>query len=164
MSREAVEQVKIRSQRTLRGANILENATMRLISASFYRTIFNPKPSSQHLQRTFSSKAKMAAAASANPSPSITAPLKTSHVNSQVQIPRFVYGTAWKKDRTRDLVFEALCAGFKGVDTAAQPRHYREELVGAGVRKALGDDIIKREDIHVQPPPLATFPILNPPS
>lgn len=92
---------------------------------------------------------------------SITTPLKTFHVNPPVQIPRFVYGTAWKKDRTTELVFEALRAGFKGVDTAAQPRHYREELVGVGIRKALGDDIIKREDVHVEPPFLTTFSILN---
>lgn len=92
---------------------------------------------------------------------SITTPLKTSHVNPPVQIPRFVYGTAWKKDRTTELVFEALRAGFEGVDTAAQPRHYREVLVGVGIRKALGDDIIKREDVHVEPPLLTTLSILN---
>ena len=103
-------------------------------------------------------------AAAPNPLPSITAPLKTSHVNPLVQIPRFVYGTAWKKDRTTELVFEALRAGFKGVDTAAQPRHYREELVGAGIRRAFADGIIKREDIHVQPPSLTTLLILNSPS
>ncbi|MCJ1264283.1 hypothetical protein MMC22_004154 [Lobaria immixta] len=89
-------------------------------------------------------------AAASNPLPSITAPLKTSHINPPVQIPRFVYGTAWKKDRTTELVFEALRAGFKGVDTAAQPQHYREELVGAGVRKALEENTIKRADIHIQ--------------
>lgn len=111
---------------------------------------FHSRIISQFLQRKFYSKVKMAA--TSNPLPSITAPLALSQVNPPTQIPRFVYGTAWKKDRTTELVFEALRAGFKGVDTAAQPRHYREELVGAGIRKALGDDIIKREDIHVQPP------------
>lgn len=127
---------------------------MKPISASYYTMIpsvyFHSKIISQFLQRTFYSKIKMAG--TPNPLPSITAPLEPSHVNPLVQIPRFVYGTAWKKDRTTELVFEALRTGFKGVDTAAQPRHYREELVGAGIRKALGDDIIKREDIHVQPP------------
>lgn len=54
-------------------------------------------------------------------------------------IPRLVYGTAWKKDRTADLVHAALAAGFRGVDTAAQPRHYREDLVAEGVRRALAD-------------------------
>lgn len=123
-------------------------------------TISIPKPTSvsQHLQRAFyHSKPEMAAAP--NFLPSITAPLRTAHVNPPVQIPRFVYGTAWKKDRTTELVFQALRAGFKGVDTAAQPRHYSEEFVGAGIRKALDDDILKREDIHVQPPSLAIRPI-----
>jgi diketogulonate reductase-like aldo/keto reductase len=57
--------------------------------------------------------------------------------SAAVTIPRLVYGTAWKKDRTADLVQAALAAGFRGVDTAAQPRHYREDLVAEGVRRAL---------------------------
>ncbi|MCJ1466231.1 hypothetical protein MMC07_004850 [Pseudocyphellaria aurata] len=89
----------------------------------------------------------MATSASA---PSGTTSINTSYTNPLVQVPPFVYGTAWKKDRTTELVFEALRTGFKGLDTAAQPRHYREDLVGAAVRKALGDGIIKREDIHIQ--------------
>jgi hypothetical protein len=51
--------------------------------------------------------------------------------------PRLVYGTAWKKDRTADLVYQALKSGFRGVDTAAQPRHYQERLVGDGIRRAV---------------------------
>ena len=38
-----------------------------------------------------------------------------------------IYGTAWKADRTAKLVYHALQAGFRGVDTAAQPRHYQGE-------------------------------------
>ncbi|KAB8264604.1 NADP-dependent oxidoreductase domain-containing protein [Aspergillus pseudonomiae] len=44
-------------------------------------------------------------------------------------LPVFIYGTAWKKDRTTDLVYQALNAGFRAVDTAAQPKHYREDLI-----------------------------------
>ena len=36
-----------------------------------------------------------------------------------------IYGTAWKAERTTKLVYQALQAGFRGIDTAAQPRHYQ---------------------------------------
>ncbi|WEW56254.1 hypothetical protein PRK78_001693 [Emydomyces testavorans] len=65
-------------------------------------------------------------------------------------IPVFLYGTAWKKDGTSDLVYRALCNGFKGVDTAAQPKHYREDLVGDGIRRALSEGKVQREDIYIQ--------------
>ncbi|KAF2269607.1 aldo-keto reductase-like protein [Lojkania enalia] len=64
--------------------------------------------------------------------------------------PGFIYGTAWKKDRTKGLVKEALGAGFRAVDTAAQPRHYQEDLVGEGLREAYAAGIVKREDLHIQ--------------
>src|SRR5271170_4497332 len=54
---------------------------------------------------------------------------------SNTQIPKLVYGTAWKKDRTADLVYNAIKSGFRGIDTAAQPRHYQESLVGDGIRR-----------------------------
>lgn len=65
------------------------------------------------------------------------------------KIPKLVYGTAWKKERTAALVYEALKAGFRGIDTAAQPRHYQENLVGDGVRKAINDGLVAREGIYV---------------
>ena len=40
-----------------------------------------------------------------------------------MKIPNMIYGTAWKKENTTDLVFEALKQGFIGVDTACQPKH-----------------------------------------
>lgn len=64
-------------------------------------------------------------------------------------IPVFLYGTAWKKDQTADLVYTAVNAGFRGIDTAAQPRHYQEHLVGDGIRRAIAEGIIRREDIYV---------------
>lgn len=66
------------------------------------------------------------------------------------RIPRLVYGTAWKKDQTADLVYLALKTGFRGIDTAAQPKHYDERGVGTGVRRAVGEGIIKREDLFVR--------------
>ena len=65
-------------------------------------------------------------------------------------IPAFLYGTAWKKDKTADLVYQAICSGFRGIDTAAQPKHYREDLVGQGIRQALSEDKISRDQLFVQ--------------
>lgn len=64
-------------------------------------------------------------------------------------IPVFIYGTAWKKHQTADLVYTAVNAGFRAVDTAAQPRHYQESLVGDGIRRAIADGIVSREDLYV---------------
>ena len=66
------------------------------------------------------------------------------------QFPAFLYGTAWKKEKTADLVYQALCSGFRGIDTAAQPKHYREDLVGEGIRRALSEDRISRDDLFIQ--------------
>jgi diketogulonate reductase-like aldo/keto reductase len=65
-------------------------------------------------------------------------------------IPAFIYGTAWKKDATADLVYQALDAGFTGVDTANQPKHYQESLVGSGIRKALQEGKVKRGNLYLQ--------------
>jgi diketogulonate reductase-like aldo/keto reductase len=65
-------------------------------------------------------------------------------------IPVFIYGTAWKKDRSADLVYNAIKAGFRAVDTAAQPRHYQEHLVGDGIRRAIADKIVGRKDLYVR--------------
>jgi diketogulonate reductase-like aldo/keto reductase len=66
--------------------------------------------------------------------------------------PVFIYGTAWKEDQTKRLVKEALMAGFRRVDTAAQPRHYQEHLVGEALREAYSEGIVKRDDIYVSYP------------
>ena len=84
---------------------------------------------------------------------SLTRPLSLAQTSSgqlTTSIPRFVYGTAWKKERTTDLVAKAINAGFGGVDTAAQPRHYQEDWVGEGIRQALAEGKIKREDLYIQ--------------
>ena len=66
------------------------------------------------------------------------------------KIPPLIYGTAWKKDHSRALVSQALLAGFRGVDTAAQPKHYQEDLVGQGIRDAISAGVnLKREDLYV---------------
>jgi diketogulonate reductase-like aldo/keto reductase len=66
-----------------------------------------------------------------------------------VKMPRIIYGTAWKKDRTADLVVKAIRAGFKGIDTAGQPMHYNEALVGEALHR-LKDYGIERETLFLQ--------------
>jgi diketogulonate reductase-like aldo/keto reductase len=74
-------------------------------------------------------------------------PLRLSASGSK--IPAYLYGCAWKKDETADLVYKALSSGFKGIDVAAQPKHYREDLAGEGVRRAIAEGVVKREDLFV---------------
>jgi len=66
-----------------------------------------------------------------------------------VKMPRIIYGTAWKKDRTADLVEKAILAGFRGIDTACQPKHYNEPLVGAALQRMKAHGI-EREALFLQ--------------
>ena len=66
------------------------------------------------------------------------------------KIPSFLYGTAWKEDRTEALTAQALAAGFTGIDTANQRKHYYEAGVGAAVTRALADGLIRREQLFLQ--------------
>jgi diketogulonate reductase-like aldo/keto reductase len=65
-------------------------------------------------------------------------------------IPDFLYGTAWKEDRTPGLTELALRMGFCAIDTANQRRHYFEEGVGQGLAAAYRARIVTREDIFLQ--------------
>ena len=49
---------------------------------------------------------------------------------NQVPIPAFMYGTAWKKDATTELVQQAVAAGFTASIHANQLIHYQKPLVG----------------------------------
>lgn len=86
--------------------------------------------------------------------------LKTVHTN-KIQIatfknakimalPRFIYGTAWKKDRTKELVELAVHSGFRGIDTACQPKHYYEPGVGDALQALYAEGIVTRESIFLQ--------------
>lgn len=66
-----------------------------------------------------------------------------------IMIPPLLYGTAWKQAETAHLVTTALTQGFRGIDTACQPRHYDEPAVGAGVAAALGTGL-SRADLYLQ--------------
>ncbi|KAJ5134931.1 hypothetical protein N7476_001864 [Penicillium atrosanguineum] len=76
--------------------------------------------------------------------------LRPALESSPTFIPVFLYGTAWKKEQSADLVYTAVNAGFRAIDTAAQPRHYQEDSVGDGIRRAIADGIVRREDLYVQ--------------
>lgn len=66
-----------------------------------------------------------------------------------VNMPAIIYGTAWKKQRTADLVVKAVQSGFRGIDTAGQPKHYDESLVGLGVQ-SLRQQGVEREALYLQ--------------
>jgi diketogulonate reductase-like aldo/keto reductase len=66
-----------------------------------------------------------------------------------VRVPRIIYGTAWKKSATAGLVSLAIQNGFRGIDTACQPKHYDEAGVGAGIAASLGDGL-SRADLYLQ--------------
>jgi diketogulonate reductase-like aldo/keto reductase len=65
-------------------------------------------------------------------------------------VPTFLYGTAWKEEDTERLTRLALEAGFRGVDTANQRRHYFEAGVGAALRKAIADGVVRRDEVFLQ--------------
>ena len=64
--------------------------------------------------------------------------------------PAFLYGTAWKKGDTRRCVEDALAAGFRGIDTANQPRHYHEAGVGEALRAAFAAGTLRRQSLFLQ--------------
>ena len=68
---------------------------------------------------------------------------------NNVDIPSFMYGTAWKKDATAQLVQLAVSSGFRAIDTANQLIHYQEALVGEAL-VALDNRGIKRETLFLQ--------------
>lgn len=68
---------------------------------------------------------------------------------NDVAVPSFMYGTAWKKDTTTQLVLQAVEAGFTAIDTANQLIHYDEARVGEALLQLAGQGIA-REALFVQ--------------
>lgn len=60
-----------------------------------------------------------------------------------------MYGTAWKKEATTQLVQQAVAAGFRAIDTANQLIHYQEALVGEALL-ALAKQGTKRDSLFLQ--------------
>jgi diketogulonate reductase-like aldo/keto reductase len=69
---------------------------------------------------------------------------------SHVRMPRLIYGTAWKKEKTAALVETAIRSGFRGIDTACQPKHYHEAGVGAGIAACIDAGLIARDELYLQ--------------
>ena len=60
--------------------------------------------------------------------------------------PKWLYGTAWKEQATKELVLKALESGFRAIDTANQRKHYFEAAVG----DALAAANIDRHNLFLQ--------------
>jgi diketogulonate reductase-like aldo/keto reductase len=67
-----------------------------------------------------------------------------------MSVPDFLYGTAWKEERTPALTELALRTGFRGIDTANQRRHYVEAGVGQGLAAAYRAGVVTRADVFLQ--------------
>jgi diketogulonate reductase-like aldo/keto reductase len=67
-----------------------------------------------------------------------------------IRVPRFLYGTAWKEDQTRQLAELALAQGFRGIDTANQRRHYHEAAVGQAISAAVARGVAARDELFLQ--------------
>ena len=68
----------------------------------------------------------------------------------RLPVPAFVYGTAWKEDRTAGLTEQALRTGFRGIDTANQRKHYFEAGVGEALASAYREGTVTRPDLFLQ--------------
>lgn len=75
--------------------------------------------------------------------------MKNISNSSGIPMPSLIYGTAWKKDKTADLVTKAVKYGFRGIDTACQPKHYNEAGVGEAIQR-LTSEGINRKDLYIQ--------------
>ena len=67
-----------------------------------------------------------------------------------VSVPCFLYGTAWKEAETERLTALALRAGFRGIDTANQRKHYREADIGTAVSAAIRAGLVTRGELFLQ--------------
>jgi len=65
-------------------------------------------------------------------------------------VPSFLYGTAWKEERTAALTELAIRTGFRGIDTANQRRHYFESGVGEALAAAYRAGVVTRSDFFLQ--------------
>jgi len=64
--------------------------------------------------------------------------------------PAFLYGTAWKEERTTALAETAIQQGFRGIDTANQRKHYFEVAVGKAISNQIEKGTVSRDDLFIQ--------------
>ncbi|MCO6431505.1 MAG: aldo/keto reductase [Deltaproteobacteria bacterium] len=77
-------------------------------------------------------------------------PKEANLVINSKEVPRIIYGTAWKEERTQECVLNALEAGFRAIDTANQRKHYYEHGVGEALMAAYAKGIVERKDVFLQ--------------
>ena len=77
-------------------------------------------------------------------------PLAPTRSIRGLPVPAFLYGTAWKEERTRELTAQAISAGFRGIDTANQRKHYLEAAVGEAVVSAIARGEVTRAELFLQ--------------
>lgn len=65
-------------------------------------------------------------------------------------IPPFLYGTAWKEERTAALTELAVRSGFRAIDTANQRRHYFEAGAGEALEALYRAGVVTRADLFLQ--------------
>jgi diketogulonate reductase-like aldo/keto reductase len=65
-------------------------------------------------------------------------------------VPQFLYGTAWKEERTAALTELAVRSGFRAIDTANQRRHYFESGVGQALEAVYRAGVVTRADLFLQ--------------
>jgi diketogulonate reductase-like aldo/keto reductase len=70
--------------------------------------------------------------------------------NTRDFLPEFLYGTAWKEDRTAALTELAIRSGFRAIDTANQRKHYFEAAVGQGLAAAYSAGLVTRAELFLQ--------------
>jgi diketogulonate reductase-like aldo/keto reductase len=66
------------------------------------------------------------------------------------KVPSFIYGTAWKEERTASLTELGIRNGFRAIDTANQRRHYYEAGVGEGLRAVYEAGVVTRNELFLQ--------------
>jgi diketogulonate reductase-like aldo/keto reductase len=81
---------------------------------------------------------------------SIAACKNSAMTDAEPAVPDFLYGTAWKEERTAALTELAIRTGFRGIDTANQRRHYFEAGVGQGLAAAYRAGVVARSDLFLQ--------------
>lgn len=74
----------------------------------------------------------------------------TSDSSLPPSMPYIIYGTAWKQEATAQMVELALETGFRGIDTACQPKHYHEAGVGDGIAAAIDRGLLTRDQLYLQ--------------
>ena len=112
-----------------------------LLAIAIFIVVINASSSSKHTSSS-SSSGKTRTSSFLRSS---TGSISMSSANALVP-PPMLYGTAWKKDATEEMVKEAIRNGFRWFDTACQPKHYNEKGLGDGIAGGGVD----RKDLFIQ--------------